>query len=301
VAQRPVLTLEPPFHKVNGIEVTNSFFTSYHQQVDDASRLLYPKACDSHLVYVLFDMTLLNQTLATILDHIPVMSDSQLECYDSEFVKLIAWQQQPYGRCRERKIGVGVTVQLRVALLRVRGGINCPAPPPEPVVFFTTVSAGTAPIAYPILLPAPFIPNPLYTASQREDRLYEQSPYAASLASVTLHHLKTESESDSALHWHTATHNSIPSASDVKTVFIAPADSSSVTTATSAPLVYRYLSNNLNTLQSSSPIPLREQNIMSAVIDTFTRARLSGYNSMRCYNCMPVSHPPSSRVFVMVL
>jgi hypothetical protein len=253
---RPLLTLETPFRmSLGGV---NPFSMTFQQQVAEASRLLEPRPCELHLVDVLFDMARINPALATILDHIPIMSVPQLTCYSREDIDLIPGRQHHYGRLGERKIGTGITVQLHVALLRVRGGIDCPTPPPEPVVFFT---AHTSHIAHPILLPPPFMPNPLYSATQTGSGRYphKQTSCSASLASVTMHHLT--SVSNGSTHWHTATHNINLSESDVMTVFVTSTEPS---TASSFPLVYRYLSNELNTLPSSTTYTsLREQNIVS--------------------------------------
>jgi hypothetical protein len=270
VIQQPPLTLEPPFQALKGVRIPNTFYTSFPQQVTSASNLLEPKACELHLVDMLFDMARINSALATILDRIPIMSYSQLQSYHREDIDLIVGRQPHYGRFGERKIGTGILVQVHVALLRAKEGFNCPVPPPEPVVFFTAAGShplpyDTKPIAHPILLQSPFTHNLLYSTSRRERYPYEATSRAASLASVTFHYLTAVSKTDA--HWYTATHNVSPAKSDVMTVFVAPTESSSSTTPAPVPLVYRYLTAELNNLPSSSTHnTLREQNIMSAVI-----------------------------------
>ena len=223
---------------------------------------------------VLFDMARINSSLAAILRDIPYMNHEQLACYRREVIQLIAGRPPSYGRFGEREIGTGITVQLHVELLTVERGSRCPVPPPEPVVFFTDPrydypSNDTTRIAHPILLPPPFISNPLYTTAQREGCYpCEQGASVLSLASVTFHHLITASTMDA--HRHTATHNINSLDSDVMTVFSTSKESLS-SPPSPDPRTYRYLSNELNDLNtlpsSSTPSPLREQNIMSATIE----------------------------------
>jgi hypothetical protein len=271
--QGPLVTLELPFRE-NSVTV-NPFFTFFQGQVNSASELLQPNPHHLHLVDVLFDMARINSHLAAIIDRIPVMALSELECYERAVTELIKGQPPHHRRCRfgERNIGQGITVELHVEQLLLKAkfkGSNSPAPPCEPVVFFTATrsdrhSPNPAQISHPILLPPPFIPNLLYaTPSTGADR-YEQRPSAESLASVTFNHLKTVSHTDA--HWHTAARNLSPSQSDVMTVFSTSKESSSSTTEAPVPLIYRYLSNELNTLPSSSARAMpRERNIMSAAI-----------------------------------
>jgi hypothetical protein len=199
--QQPILTLESPFINSESTDIANPLFTLFHREVEKASVQLTPKPSETHLVDVLFDIAHLNPHFAAIVDQIPIISDSQLECYYREDITLTARQDRHYGRFGEKKIGTRLTVQLQVAVLKVRGGIiNCPAPPAEPVVFFTipAVQLGghqlnTMPLAHPILLPPKFIVDPLYnTGANSESYLYGQTS-SLSLASVTFHHLKTAS------------------------------------------------------------------------------------------------------------
>jgi hypothetical protein len=273
------VTFEAPF--CGDSAAVNPFFTSYLQQAMKASGRLEPNPAQLHLVDVLFDMARIHPSLAAILNYIPIMTHEQLELYTKEDIELIAGRHPRYihyGRFGERNIGKGDTMQLHVALLKARVGSNSPdAPPPEPVVFFTTTtesnrhSPASMEIAHPILLPPPFIPNPLYTTAQRGGYPYEHRFCAASLASVTFHHLTSVSGD---AHWHTATHNLSSTDSNVMTVLSTSKESLSAPPS-SDPRIYRYLSNELNVLFSSSTHgPLRERNLMSAAINASTRLTL---------------------------
>ena len=316
VIQQSLLTLEAPLQASNGGDDPNTFSTTFPQLVADASELLEPKACQLHLVDVLFDMARINPALAAIVDNIPVMSHAQLNDYYQEHIELIAGQHSDYGRFGERRVGTGAVVQLHVALLTAKGGSNsyCPLPPPEPVVFFTAAEAErhsphTMRIAHPILLQPPsFTRTSLYSAVDGEHYPYEDASCPASLASVTYHHLMAVHTSGTL--WHTLTHNISPPDSDVKTgtIFVTAtecsSDSSASTTSASTPLVYRYLSHDLDTPSSSSTqchgdSSLREQNIMSAVM-SFIRAPQAVTLHPRCSRCVSVS-PCPPLLFVVVL
>jgi hypothetical protein len=274
--QGPVVTLESPFKADPA--VANPFFSSYPQEVERASTLLEPNPTQLHLVDVLFDMARINPSLAAILPNIPYMNRSQLGGYQREVVEVIPGRRPDYGRFGERVTGSGIIVQLHVEVLTVRELSSYPVPPPEPVVFFTNTRSDhpfndTTQIAHPILLPPPFISNPLFTTAQRERCYpYEQRASVLSLASVTFHQLRTASTTD--VHWRTATHNINSLESDVMTVFSTSKESRS-SPPSSDPRTYRYLSNELNDLStlssSSTHSKLREQNLMSAVIESSTR------------------------------
>ena len=267
-----LLTLEPPFFSSG---VVNPFVNDFPQQVTNGSNSLQPKAQELHLVDVLFDMAHIGPPFAGLLDHIPIMSDEALALYDRKNVELIPDQQHRYGRIGKRN-GTGI-VQLHVTFLRAKAGTRCHIPPHEPVVFFTAVASDPQPFdANPPSLHPPIL-NPLERTVLREGYTNEQTHCAASLAAVTFHHLSQTAVSNQTPHWYIATHNTNKADSDVMTVFVTSADpastnsSSTVTTSTPpppppTPLVYRYLSNDLNVLSSVSPNnTLREQNIMSAV------------------------------------
>jgi hypothetical protein len=274
----PSLTLES--HSTAALRSSCPFNIAFMGEVRNAS-MFQPKPHELHLVDVLFDMARISSALATIVDDIPVMSNPELNNYYRDNIKLIPGQQHPYGRFGEKQIGTGFIVQLHVAVLRAKGGLICPVPPTEPVVFFTVAGSDQHPpdaasIAHPILIQPPLTLNPLYSTATRDRYPYEETPCVTSLTNVSFHHLTTVSNDIAQCHWHTAGHNISSSNSEVMTVFATSKEfSSSITPPSeSVPLIYRYLSNDLNTWPSSTPhSPLREQNIMSAVIDTLQSPR----------------------------